>query len=193
MIVAHPDDETLWGGSHLIDSDYLVVCMSNGWYKKRSSDFERVMNQTGDPHIILDYPDIRKDWVTNGQYAYEMDLYSTCKNAMQEDIEILLNYKKWDEVITHNPDGEYGKLHHQMVSDMVTKVFQKSLKGKSKLYYFGHYYKKGEQIPGNKISEGNLQIKERLVNEYQPTAKGAIEAFGHMIPYENWVLAEDWK
>ena len=193
MIVAHPDDETLWGGSHLIDSDYLVVCMSNGWHKKRSSDFERVMNQTGDPHIILDYPDIRKDWVTNGQYAYEMDLYSTCKNAMQEDIEILLNYKKWDGVITHNPDGEYGKLHHQMVSDMVTKVFQKSLKGKSKLYYFGHYYKKGEQIPGNKISEENLQIKERLVNEYQPTAKGAIEAFGHMIPYENWVLEEDWK
>lgn len=76
---------------------------------------------------------------------------------------------------------------------MVTKVFQKSLKGKSKLYYFGHYYKKGEQIPGNKISEENLQIKERLVNEYQPTAKGAIEAFGHMIPYENWVLEEDWK
>ena len=193
MIVAHPDDETLWGGSHLIDSDYLVVCMSNGWYKKRSSDFERVMNQTGDPHIILDYPDIRKDWVANGQYAYEMDLYSTCKNAMQEDIELLLNYKKWDEVVTHNPDGEYGKLHHQMVSDMVSKVFQKSLKGKSKLYYFGHYYKKGEQIPGNKIGEENLQIKERLVNEYQPTAKGAIEAFGHMIPYENWVLEEDWK
>ena len=56
--------------------------------KKEVLTFERVMNQTGDPHIILDYPDIRKDWVTNGQYAYEMDLYSTCKNAMQEDIEI---------------------------------------------------------------------------------------------------------
>ena len=46
---------------------------------------------------------------------------------------------------------------------------------------------------GEKIGEENLQIKERLVNEYQPTAKGAIEAFGHMIPYENWVLEEDWK
>ena len=62
MIVAHPDDETLWGGSHLIDSDYLVVCMSNGWYKKRSSDFERVMNQTGDPHIILDKKRLGYKW-----------------------------------------------------------------------------------------------------------------------------------
>lgn len=193
MIVAHPDDETLWGGSHLIDSNYLVVCMSNGWYKKRSSDFERVMSQTGDSHIILDYPDVRRDWVTDGKYGYEMDLYSTCKNAMQEDIEFLLNYKKWDEVVTHNPNGEYGKFHHQQVSNMVTAAFKKTLVGKSKLYYFGRYYNKGEENPGDKISEGNLQIKERLINEYQPTAKGAIEAFGHMIPYENWVLAEDWK
>ena len=28
MIVAHPDDETLWGGGHLIDGDYVVVCVT---------------------------------------------------------------------------------------------------------------------------------------------------------------------
>lgn len=26
MIVAHPDDEVLWGGGHLYDKGYLVVC-----------------------------------------------------------------------------------------------------------------------------------------------------------------------
>ena len=26
MIVAHPDDETIWGGSHLLEGNYLVVC-----------------------------------------------------------------------------------------------------------------------------------------------------------------------
>lgn len=193
MIVAHPDDETLWGGSHLIDDDYFVVCMSNGWHKKRSADFNRVLAQTGDPHIILDYPDVRKDWTIEGKYGYEMDMYSTCREAMQSDIQLLLSYKNWDEVVTHNPNGEYGKYHHQQVSEMVTKAFNNMLKGKSSLYYFGRYYQKGEEIPGKRISEQNLEIKNRLVNEYQPTAKGAIEAFGHMIPYENWVLEEDWK
>ena len=29
MIVAHPDDETIWGGSHLLKGHYLVVCLTN--------------------------------------------------------------------------------------------------------------------------------------------------------------------
>ena len=43
------------------------------------------------------------------------------------------------------------------------------------------------------INEENLKTKEKLVNEYQPTERGAIKAFGHMIPYENWILEENWK
>ena len=30
MIVAHPDDETLWGSSYLIKDKYLVVCITCG-------------------------------------------------------------------------------------------------------------------------------------------------------------------
>ena len=30
MIVAHPDDDMIWGGSHLIDDNYLVVCINCG-------------------------------------------------------------------------------------------------------------------------------------------------------------------
>lgn len=193
MIVTHPDDETLWGGSHLIDDEYFVVCMSNGWHKKRSGDFNRVMKQTGDKSVILNYPDVRKDWTINGKYGYEMDTYSTCREAMEKDIQMLLTYKDWEMVVTHNPNGEYGKYHHQQISKMVTQNFDKILKEKSELYYFGLYYQKGEEVPGEMISEKNLEIKKKLVDEYQPTAKGAIEAFGHMIPYENWIPEKDWK
>ena len=30
MIVAHPDDDVIWGGAHLMDGDYYVVCITNG-------------------------------------------------------------------------------------------------------------------------------------------------------------------
>lgn len=30
MIVAHADDEILWGGAHLLADDYYVVCVSSG-------------------------------------------------------------------------------------------------------------------------------------------------------------------
>ena len=39
MIVAHPDDELLWGGGHLIEGEYLVVCMTHGWNPKRRTAF----------------------------------------------------------------------------------------------------------------------------------------------------------
>ena len=37
MIVAHPDDETIWGGSHLTNGNYTVLCITNGNNKKRNA------------------------------------------------------------------------------------------------------------------------------------------------------------
>ena len=46
MIVAHPDDETIWGGSHLINGNYTVLCITNGNNKKRKKEFMNVMKKT---------------------------------------------------------------------------------------------------------------------------------------------------
>ena len=43
---------------------------------------------------------------------------------MQKDIETILSYKNWEQVVTHNPTGEYGKYHHQQISKLVTKGFR---------------------------------------------------------------------
>lgn len=45
MIVAHPDDETIWGGSHLINGNYTVLCITNGNNKKRKKEFMNVMKK----------------------------------------------------------------------------------------------------------------------------------------------------
>ena len=38
MFVAHPDDDLIWGGRHLIEDDYLVVCMTRGNDPVRSAN-----------------------------------------------------------------------------------------------------------------------------------------------------------
>ena len=48
MIVAHPDDELIWGGVHLLEDDYLVVCITRGYDKTRKKEFENVIEATGD-------------------------------------------------------------------------------------------------------------------------------------------------
>ena len=39
MIVAHPDDETIWGGGHLLEGGYFVVCITNGENEIRKEEF----------------------------------------------------------------------------------------------------------------------------------------------------------
>lgn len=55
MIVAHPDDETLWGGEQLLKENYLVICITNGDNKIRKKEFEKVMEETKDYGIVINF------------------------------------------------------------------------------------------------------------------------------------------
>ena len=57
MIVAHPDDETIFGGGHLQEKNYLVVCLTNGNHPTRKKDLQHLIKQTGNQGLIFDYPD----------------------------------------------------------------------------------------------------------------------------------------
>ena len=56
MIVAHPDDEILWGGANLYKDSYFVVCLTNCYNFERSSDFKKILKFTNNSGIILNYP-----------------------------------------------------------------------------------------------------------------------------------------
>ena len=47
MIVAHPDDETLWGGAHLKSGNWFVVCLTNHFTDVRKNEFKSVMEKAG--------------------------------------------------------------------------------------------------------------------------------------------------
>ena len=57
MIVAHPDDETIWGGAHLADKGYFVVCLTDGYNKTRRNEFQNTIKESGNKGLILRYPD----------------------------------------------------------------------------------------------------------------------------------------
>lgn len=195
MIVAHPDDETFWGGGHILNDKYLVVVLSNGFHEQRVKDFNAVIKQYGnDKGMILSYPDTARNiYDSNGKYkGYETDYWSTCKTGMEADITLLLNYKKWNTVVTHNPDGEYNKYHHKQVCQIVTDCIKNSKNSNTALYYFGHYYGANDTITDERLSDNDLDMKKQIIHMYLPTAKGAYDAFGHMLPYENWVLSSKW-
>lgn len=183
MIVAHPDDEMLWGGSHLIDEDYLVVCVTCGVDELRVKEIERVLKETNDGLIMLGYPD-----KTNG----ERDNWNTSRDGIKEDLKKIFELKDWDAIVTHNPFGEYGHIHHKMTSEIVTNNYD----NKEKLVYFGVYYSKKkigsviEKMPT--ISDKNLDRKIEILKMYK-TQSFIMTAFDHMFEHEDFVTYNDWQ
>ena len=185
MIVAHPDDEILWGGANLYKYSYFVVCLTNGYNLRRANDFKDILKFTNNSGIILNYPDLIDDNIR--------DDWSEVRNGIIKDLSLILNYKDWDKIVTHGPDGTTGHIHHKKTCELVTKISKNSNKYKN-LYYFGKFYRKDE-IPKYlpRISSNDLEIKKKEVKIYKSVRGIIYHLWFHMLPYENWILASKWK
>lgn len=180
MIVAHPDDEYIFGGGHLLEDNYFVVCLTNGNNSVRSSEFEAMLKATDDKGLILRYPDKiankRSNWIFH-------------KDAIEKDLETLINYKKWDTIVTHNVEGEYGHNQHILAHKLAEKAYNNT-GSSSELFFFGTYYKKS-LLPGDlpSLDKKTIEAKEELAGIYASQCK-VVNKLSHMLPYENFTKAE---
>lgn len=193
MIIAHPDDDLLWGGGNMIQeikelketgNNYFVVCLTNGSYDSRARDFNSAMNDIGAKHVILRYPDLYR------RHQVAWDHYT---NYITQDIRRVMNYRNWSKIVTHNPDGEYGHQHHKKTDELVTAVSHENAEHYDKLYYFEKFYTQ-DAIPEGlaKLPSDVAQKKHALIfkNYFD---RGAIRMYEYFNDYENWVKATDWQ
>ena len=158
MIVAHPDDENFWGGAHLLEDDYLVVCITNGDNTVRKKEFMNAAEYSGDEGMILEYPDAK-----NGVKSK----WQECQDDIYADLQTVLEYKDWDIIATHNPDGEYGHIHHKITDRLVTKICSEDGK-EDRLFYFEKFIEKNE-IPQNfkgNVNCSTLMKKHEMATLY---------------------------
>lgn len=184
MIVAHPDDETLWGGANLFNERYFIVCLTNGYTLSRANDFREILKFTNSSGIILNYPDVQDNIGDN---------WSEVEGGILKDLSTIINYNAWEKIVTYGPDGTTGHFHHKKTCEFVTKIAKKYNKYNN-LYYFGKFYKKNN-IPKNlkRISNRELEYKKKEVSIYKSVKKIIYKLWYHMLPYENWILASEWK
>lgn len=181
MIVAHPDDEVIWGGGHLMDGGYLIVCITNGRNEFRAKEFMKVVEKSGNTGIILDYPD-----KVNGR----RDDWKQVYDGIYSDVNAIMEYKNWDMIVTHNKDGEYGHLHHKIVHKIVTEIYNKD-KSDVPLYCFGKYFKKRKLPEVEKsltpLNAQQITFKKKLEKLYASQQK-TVGKLSHMNNYEMWSL-----
>ena len=122
MVVAHPDDETFWGGGTLAaGSDWGVICLTHAGNRVRRRAFRRAMKVLGAPSIILDVPDRKEHGIPPEDSTWIADQVASFVNA--DHVE---------QVMTHGPDGEYGHPLHRAVSAVVTNIYEDP----ERLWYF---------------------------------------------------------
>lgn len=111
MIVAHPDDETFWGGYELLKRGYFVVCLTNGYNEKRKADFLKVLECSGNKGVILNFRD-----------TLSMKKFKRQEQEIKDILSKVITSNNWAKILTHNQKGEYGHSHHKLISRYVTEL-----------------------------------------------------------------------
>lgn len=114
MIVAHPDDEMIFGGAQLIqENGWLVICVTNGNNKLRRKEFQKVMKKVQAEFEMWEYED---KW--DGDFD---------QLRLKSDIAEVLARKPVSKVVTHNIKGEYGHTQHIAISKIVHELVDQNI------------------------------------------------------------------
>lgn len=116
IIIAHPDDETLWFSSVLLRNDCEVILVTCGNSKdrkreeERKNEFKKAMKLFG---------------ISNYTILWHEDTENRLNlSKLEKDLK-KFSKKNYKEIYTHGPYGEtYNHQHHQDVSYVVHKVFK---------------------------------------------------------------------
>ena len=117
LIVAHPDDDVLWGGMNLLlEPGWFVVCASHLNDPVRSKEFYKTMSFCNVTRYMM--YDVKEEY-TEDEDESDAQFYDT---PFEDGVKELATHS-WKLVLTHNSQGEYGHKHHQTVHRLVKKYF----------------------------------------------------------------------
>jgi LmbE family N-acetylglucosaminyl deacetylase len=134
VIVAHPDDETLWAGGTILGHPawtWCIVSLSRAGDEDRAPKFLKAQKILGATGVMGDLDD--------GPEQKPLD-----NTDVQGTILKLLPRQHFDLVITHNPTGEYTRhLRHEETGRAVIILWQAGQLSTDELWTFA--YEDGEK------------------------------------------------
>jgi len=171
MVVAHPDDEVLWGGEYLIKEGHnvhvVVTSTVNRKTQIRYEEFLAVQEHLGFHGEFLD----GRDSITS----------PGLESHIQQRIYTLICGKNWERIITHGAEGEYGHPHHQMVHDAVLHAVKMCCRSSDKLFVFEPHPSKNHVFS---------EAKQAVAKLYKSQERILFRTFGdwkeQIVPFEKY-------
>ena len=175
VIVAHPDDETLWAGGTILQhpsNNWFILSLCRASDSDRSTRFYNalnILNADGNMGDLDDGPD--------QQPLDEMEV--------ENEILRLIPEIQFDLIITHNPSGEYTRhLRHEEVSKAVIHLWHMTKIKTHELWTFAYedgdktYLPKAEENTNlTEILPENIWLKKyKIITETYGFEKSSWEA-----------------
>jgi LmbE family N-acetylglucosaminyl deacetylase len=148
VVVAHPDDETIWLGGFIMSHPELrwtIYALCRASDTDRAPKFRRICTTLGAHAIITDLDD-------EGRISEQQ--------ALPQIRSLLLKHlakKSFHHIFTHGANGEYGHPRHKSVHSVVAKMVKKDELKTKKLYFFN--YKKISKYKLAPKTDAELKIK----------------------------------
>lgn len=173
VIVAHPDDETLFfGGLILSENNHqwtvIVVTDANadGQGQIRHQQYKDACSQLGVKEIIQwDFPDIFEKRLDQSKLSQKVQFF-------------LKSNPQITRVYTHGPAGEYGHPHHQDVSFAVHDCIHNDSELNQRIELWSVAY---NSFPDKELtlSKESFEKKRRIL---QGPYKSEVARFMHLLP-----------
>jgi len=129
VIVAHPDDETLWAGGTILSHpswECFIVCLCRGSDTERVPKFNQALKILKSEGIMGDLDDS----------PFQKPLE---EKEVESAILDLLPQRRFNLIITHNSTGEYTKhLRHEEASKAVIKLWHAGKISANELWTFAY-------------------------------------------------------
>jgi len=175
VIVAHPDDETLWAGGTILSNpqaSWTIVSLCRKSDADRAPKFRRAVERLGASGFMGDLDD-----------GPEQRALAT--REVEDSIISLLPSRRFDLVITHSVNGEYTRhLRHEETAGAVLGLWKRGQLAARELWMFAYEDGGKQYLPraiaaADRIADVTDEIwmeKYRIITEVYGFGEGSFEA-----------------
>jgi len=153
-VVAHPDDCVIFARPFIeqySEFEWTILYLTYSSYDPRAMEMTSYWRQRNVSTVNLGFADDYRDMENN--------LVSF--NAEQAQREIFNISSKYDLLLTHNPDGDYGHIHHTFVNNSVHPV------PKPKVYFAKYEQSNMECCAAGDINLTELPLHREVVSGFE--------------------------
>jgi len=175
IIVAHPDDETIWSGGLILHNkknwDITIVSLCRASDADRAPKFKKICKHLG----------AKKSFIFDLEDNKLLPLKPNEIFALLKPFILISKKRPYDLIVTHNKNGEYGHIRHKETHNAVKQLIkEKELRTKQTMFF--SYQKKGSYAYPNSNAHKFISLtypeyleKKRLITQVYGFQLGGFE------------------